>query len=159
MAKASRLLGSLFTLFFTSVLAPVLIHALSEACDGTAGAGHARIPQAAPAAAAPAATGEERVVAEGTGATPEEAWYDAQRAALGTAVTPMVDARTWAREYPLIWAALRRDQGRLITRCEDLGAVREREVWRRGVVVFVARAAVAATLKAARVPVIAGATP
>jgi hypothetical protein len=154
MATPSKFLGSLFTLFFTGVMAPVLVRQFNEACDGRADAvptlprGATRLPEA-----------EVRVMAQGIGATPEEAWYAAQYNALRTAVTPMVDAQTWAQEGMYIGATVRRDAGQLITRCQDLGCVRDGGLWRRDVAVFVARAELAAKLKAAHVRIVVEESP
>jgi hypothetical protein len=155
MKKLSGVFGAIITLFFSSVITPVLMQMLTQAEDSKLEFKEAPIGLSAKS---PFAIVEDRITAQGQGATPEEAWYDAQRNALQAAVASMVDAQTWANDSKIICATLFQDAGRLITRCQDLGCTRERSIWRREVAVFVARAELANKLRTALVRVVGDAT-
>jgi hypothetical protein len=139
MAKASKIVGAFFPVFFTTVLAPVLVHILTDEHDHKAPV---------------KADTEARVIVQGIGATPDEAWYEAQRTALREAVMPMVDAQTLARDGKCIWATVFQNVGKLITRCQDLECTCNQGVWHREVMVFIARAELADRLRAAHVSVV-----
>jgi hypothetical protein len=143
---------------FTGVLAPVLVHVVT---DGLKGSGLTP-PTAEPpswadprphAPASPPDPGPVPVVAQGVGRTPEQAFGDALRGALLRAAATLVDAGTWARDGRRIAAAVPPDGAGVVTRCRDLGCWRVREqgqdLYRSRVEVFVARGPLADRPRAA----------
>jgi hypothetical protein len=153
-AKQSGSRGIVLYAVFTSFLAPLLVHQLTDNHP------HRELPLQAPvsltewndASPRPAPDPEERIIAQGMGRTAEEAWYDALRSALRMSTAALVDPKTWNQDGNSISAAVLGDTRGLVTRCEELRCVCERGVWRREVAVFVARTTLAARLRAMGVP-------
>jgi hypothetical protein len=137
----------------TGLVVPLLVNVLTDARPGgnVSRGSLTSFPQGCPR---PSPEAEERVLAQGWGPTAEEAWRDAVRSALRTAVTALVDAHTWARDGRFICASVLGDGQGLVTRCQDLGCTWDRGAVGREVAVFVARAALVDKLRAARVPVL-----
>ncbi len=152
-------LGAVLTVVFKSVVAPVLVHVLTDDHEAEKGPGELKpatkvhVAAYEPALSHPRPVVEERVVAQGVGRTPDEAWYDAIANAVSLAVSSLVTQQVWAQHRAFICQSVLKESGGLISHCQDLGLTQAGTFWRRDVAVFVSRTALADRLRTTGVPV------
>ena len=148
MAARSRGFRSVVSAFVTGVVVPVLVQFLANGYKFDVII-HTRETAAVTPAVPPAAPPEVRVLADGTGATADEAWNDALRNALRTCAASLVDGLTWSQSGALICNQVLQDARDLVVRCEDIRCSPEQGVWHRQVAVILSRSTLAERLKAA----------
>jgi hypothetical protein len=131
-AKGNGPFGTLLSTVFTAVVAPVAVSLIIQHVNlgeaGTIRKEPARTPTPPPAIAkdsSPAGDERSQVVSHGIGWTPEEALQDALRNALRTTITNVVDPSIWARHGDQLFAAILRDNARLIVSHKDLSITAE----------------------------------
>src|SRR5690242_5696575 len=131
-AKQSGPFGTLLSIVFTAVVAPVTVSLIIQ--NVNLGEARTILHEPARPSAPPSATGKDtpapldersQVIAQGIGWTPEEALQDALRNALRTTVTGMVDPNIWARHGEKLFAAILSDNAGLIVNHKDLRIMAE----------------------------------
>src|SRR5262245_703731 len=147
--RRSARLGSILSVMFTSLVAPVLVHFLldpprlrerpREPAERVT-VWSARFPPASPGT-------EVCLIAAGEGPTAQAAREDAVNNALGAEGASLVDAPTWQRQSKSICAALAADAKTLVVRSQDLECTFDRGLWRRKLAVVVDRDKLASKLR------------
>src|SRR4051812_181390 len=114
--------GTALSAFVTGVVVPVLLQYLANTNKTPIVIKQETPPVVAPSPTPPAAPvpSEVRVVAQGVGRSPDEAWYDAVRTALRTFAASLVDGQTWSQSGTLICNQVLQDDRGLVVRCEDV---------------------------------------
>ena len=141
MATRTGYFGTVVSAFVTGIVMPVTVHFLVTT-NKIEVAFHNEAPSIPIA-------GEERLIADGVGLSPDEAWNDAVSNALRNATASLVDGQTWSQSSTLICNQLQKDRGSLIVRSKDIWCSTERGVWHRQVDLVISRSALSRRLKAA----------
>src|SRR5438128_1206770 len=119
-AKGNGPFGTLLSIVFTAVVAPVTVSLIIQNVNLGEGRTLLQEPKRTANDNPPSLDARSQIIVQGIGWTPEEALQDALRNALRTTLTNLVDPTVWARQGQALCKAILRDDAGLIVSHKDL---------------------------------------